>query len=393
MKLKINDDLLIVFLYILSFGMLFGQFMGISIITSLAFALSFGVVFFLWCLHAKQAGVLDILAIFIIVLSFISVIVTYTTLSVSYFYNWLMFASVFLYFSVCFKIKIKKSTLKTLFIINFLVGISCVIAYVLRYNSSFYVTNLGVRYLTFDFYNPNALALFLVVITIIGMQYFSIYKVRFGLLIQICYVALFVFLIGQTLSRTSLLAIISFIIVSIIFARKKYYYLPKNGIFKAIVVIFPLLFAFGYMAMIDIISKSGFLSFMASEGKGLDSREYVWNYALNLFGDSPLIGSYGYLATESEFSHMHNSHINVLVSYGIIVFALVMVFLYIVLSKSIEKSRGTKNALSVWAFIVCLVLGSGEAILFSGGLSFYLLVGQFLIISSAKVEDEGELNL
>lgn len=384
MKLKINDDLLIISLYILSFGMLFGQFMGIPIITSLAFALSFGVVLFLWCLHAKQAGVLDILAIFIIVLSFISVVVTSTTLSVSYFYNWLMFASVFLYFSVCFKIKIKKSTLKTLFIINFLVGISCVVAYILRYNSSFYVTNLGVRYLTFSFYNPNTLALFLVVITIIGMQYFSLYKIRFGLLIQICYVALFVFFIIQTLSRTSLITILFFIIISIIFARKQYYYLPKNPVFKSMVVIFPLLFAIGYLIMIDIVSQSGFLSFMVSEGKGLDSREQVWNYAVNLFKDSPFIGSYGYLATEAEFPQMHNSHINVLVSYGIIVFALVIIFLYIVLSRSITNSKGTKNTLSVWAFIVCLVLGSGEAILFSGGLSFYLLVGQFLIISNVN---------
>ena len=100
MKIKISDDSLIIFVYMLSFIMLFGQFMGISVITSLAFALSFVVVFVIWCLHIKKAEILDILAVFIIILSFIGVIVTYTTLSVSYFYNWLMFAAVFLYFSV-----------------------------------------------------------------------------------------------------------------------------------------------------------------------------------------------------------------------------------------------------------------------------------------------------
>lgn len=393
MKIKISDDSLIIFVYILSFVMLFGQFMGISIITSLAFTVSFVVVFAIWCLHIKKAGVPDILAVFIIALSFIGVIATYTTLTVSYFYNWLMFAAVFLYFSVCFKIKIKKSTLKILFIINFLVGLSCVLAYILRYNSIFYVTNMGVRYLIFDFYNPNSLAIFLVVITIIGMQFFSLYKFKFRLLIEICFIGTFLFFILQTLSRTSLLVIISFIIISILFARKKHYYIPQNGLFKFFITAFPLLFALFYMLVIDYINSSGFLSFLVSEGKGLDSREYVWGYAFELFEKSPLIGSYGYLATESEFSHLHNSHINILVSYGVVVFVLAMIFIYIVLSKSIAKSKGTKSALAVWAFIFCLLLGSGEAILFSGGLSFYLLVGQFLLISNSQIENEGELSL
>jgi len=393
MKLKISDDSLIIFVYILSFVMLFGQFMGISVITSLAFTVSFVVVFAIWCLHIKKAGVLDILAIFIIALSFIGVIATYTTLSVSYFYNWLMFAAVFLYFSVCFKIKIKKSTLKTLFVINFLVGLSCLIAYILRYNDAYYVTNIGVRYLTFDFYNPNSLAIFLVVITITGMQFFSLYKLKFRLLIEICFIGVFLFFIFQTLSRTSLLVIAFFMIISIVFSRKKHYYIPQNGLFKFLVTVFPLLFALFYMLVIDYINSSGFLSFLVSEGKGLDSREYVWKYAFELFQKSPLIGSYGYLATESEFSHLHNSHINILVSYGVVVFALVMVFIYIALDKSLKKSKGTQRAFAAWAFIVCLVLGAGESILFSGGLSFYLLVGQFLLVINADEDNRGELGL
>ena len=393
MKLKISDDTLIVFIYILSSLMLLGQFMGISLLTSFAFSVHFIVVFLLWLLHIRKVRVLDILSIFIIILSLVGVVVTYTTLSASYFNNWLMFAAVFLYFSVCIKIKLKKATVKTLFIINFAVSTCCLLLYFLRYNDIFYTTNMGVKYLIFNFYNPNSLALFLVIITIIGMQFFSLYKVKFGLLMEICFVGIFVFLIVQTLSRTSLLVILFFIIISIIFARRKYYYLPKNSIFKTIVTLFPILFAGIYMLVIDIINKNGILSFLVSEGKGLDSRQYVWSYAFDLFKESPFIGSYGFLATSSEFSQMHNSHINVLVSYGFIVFVLTLIFLYIVLKDSIIKSSGNKTALSVWGFIVCLMLGAGEAILFSGGLSFYLLVGQLLLISNASVKDEGELNL
>ncbi len=393
MKLKITDDTLIVFVYILSGVMLMGQFMSINIITSLAFAASFAVVFFLWILHIKKLNTIDILTIFIIGLSFASVIITGTSFSPSIFSNWIIFASVFLYFSVCLKVKLKPSTVKILFILNFMVGAFAFLAYFLRYDSAFYVTNLGIKYLTFGFDNPNALALFLTVIVFTFMQFFFLYKVRFGLLIEICCIGIFMFLIFKTLSRTSLLAVIFFIAISIIFVRKRHYYLPKSNLFKIVVVISPLLFAFLYMLVIDLVNQNGTLSFLVGEGKGLDSRQYVWNFAFELFKDSPIFGSYGYLISGAELTQMHNSHINVLVSYGIIVFALVCVFLYFVLNKAVKNARGTKRALSVWAFIVCLMLGSSEAILFSGGLSFYLLVGQFLLICNSNIENEGELRL
>ena len=393
MKLKISDDTLVIFIYILSGIMLTGQFLGINIITSIAFAVSFIVVFSLWCLHMRKAKVLDILSIFIIALSLLGVVITCTSFSVNYFYNWLMFASVFLYFSICIKIKLKKSTIKSLFIINFCVGLICLLAYVLRQDSAFYYTNTGVKYLSFGFYNPNALASFLAVSTFIGMLYFSIYKVKFGTLLKFCYILIFSFLLFQTRSRTSLLVVLCFVVASALFARRKHYYLPKSNIFKIIVAVFPMLFAVIYMLVIDVINKNNFLSFLVSEGKGIDSRQYVWNYAFELFGKSPLFGSYGHLINDAEFSQMHNSHINILVSYGVVVFALVIVFLYIVLKYSIAKSRGTKKALAAWAFIVCLMLGSGESILFSGGLSFYLLVGQFLLICNSGMGNEGELSL
>lgn len=393
MKFKITDDTLVVSIYILSSIMLIGQFISINIITSLAFAASFIVVFLLWGLHIKKANFTDILTVFIILFSLIGVIITCTSFSPSCFSNWLIFAAVFLYFSVCLKIKIKKSTITTLFIINFVVAAFCILAYLFKYESAFYVTNIGVRYLTFGFSNPNALAIFLVVIVLTGMQFFSFKKIRFGFLMEICFVAFFVYLILLTLSRTSLLAIGFFIVISIVFVRKKHYYLPTNKVFKVVVTLFPLLFAIIYMKVIDLINQNGALAFMVGEGKGLDSRQDVWNSAFELFEKSPIFGSYGELLTSSEFPQMHNSHINVLVSYGLIVFVLVMIFLFVVLSRSIKNGRGNQGALSVWAFIVCLILGSGEAILFSGGLSFYLLVGQFLLLSNAGQENRGELRL
>lgn len=382
MKLKINDDTLIILVYILSCGMIVGQLMGIQMITSLSFALSFVVVSLIWAVHLDKMNVLDFLSVAIIFLSLLSAFITCRNFSVGYFYKWLMFSAVFMCFSSCLKIKIQETTIKALFGINFILSISCVLAYIIRFDEAFYITNTGVRYLKFDFYNPNSLALFLVGIVSTGMLYCAIYQVK--LWKRICYISIFLFLIIKTLSRTSLIAVLFFVAISVIFMRKKYYYLPKNGVFNLIISVFPLLFAMVYLSLIGNVNQNGFLSVLISEGKELDSRQYVWKYAFELFEKSPVMGSYGYVTTTSEFSQMHNSHVDVLASYGIVVFVLVVLFLFIVLKESIRKSRETKRSLSVWAFIMCLMLGSGEAILFSGGLSFYLMVGQFLLFSNAS---------
>ena len=68
------------------------------------------------------------------------------------------------------------------------------------------------------------------------------------------------------------------------------------------------------------------------------------------------------------------------------------IFLVKIMMEDFNNATKTRMQLSIWAFIVCLALGSGEAILFSGGLSFYLLVGQFLLLSNINNEVGGEWN-
>lgn len=388
MRLRIDDNLLITFIYILSGAMLVGQFFGAHGITSIAFAVSFIIVLAIWLLHLRDCRVLDVLAIAIAVISLLCAIVTCTNLSVSYFYGWLMFSMVFLYFAVCLKIRLNYQTVSKLFKINFFLIVCCCFAYVVRFDTAFYITNTGVKYLTFDFYNPNCLALFLICLAVTGMQYYLFYCGRFSLVKQVCYIGVFLILIMQTLSRTTLIAFCFFIIIYMLFRRKGYYYLPQSGLFNMLVASFPLMFSILYMMLLEFVLKNNIFSFLVSEGKQLDARQKVWRYAFDLFKESPLWGSYGNIMNSSTFSQMHNSHVNVMVSYGVIVLLLVILFLFIVLTEVGKKNRGKVASISVWAFIICLLLGSGEAILFSGGLSFYLMVGQFLLFSNASIEQK-----
>ncbi len=390
MKLKIEDDLLITLIYLLSAVMIIGQFFGIHFITSVAYALSFVAVLGLWCMHIKKCKVLDFISAGIITLSLIVILITCESLSTSYFVNWVMFSFVFLFFSVCLKIEVRQQTVKRLFGINFVISLCCFLAYILRYNDVFYITNTGVKYLSFNFYNPNCAAIFLFCIAITGIMNFF-FSVKPSIVKQACFIGLFSILISQTLSRTTLIAFIAFLVIYILFKRKERYFLPRGKFFDLIISMFPLLFSMVYIALIDSLSSDGVFAFLISEGKGLDSRQMVWEYAFDLFMESPILGSYNHLLYSSVFSQMHNSHLNVLVSYGGVVFALVIAFLYFVLKELCERSKVVRSELSVWAFIMCLLLGSGESILFSGGLSFYLFVGQFLLLSNVSTKNGGEL--
>lgn len=387
MHFKMEKEPMVVSLSLLSAAMLAGQFLGIHIITRISFALSFINVVLLWVTHLRMFTILDLLAGIIIILSFVSIIVTCKDLRIDYFDNWLFFCIVFLYFSVCLKIEIEYRTVKKVFMVNSITVAICLLSYIIRYNDAFYRTNSGVKYLKFDFYNPNTLALFLLCIAFSGIILFSVfYDKKRAMLAQVIYICFFLVLITQTLSRTALLAFLAFVVVFFLFRRKKRYYLPRSGVFNAFVTIFPLLFAYVYLNVIDRIKSSSFWLILIREGKELDSRETVWQYAIDLFEASPIFGAYGDIIESSAFSHMHNSHLNVLASYGALTFAFVLIFLYIVLCKASERSRIKHTELSVWAFIACLLLGSGEAVLFSGGLSFYILVGHFLLLCNMRID-------
>lgn len=392
MRIKLADDFFIVCLYILSGIMLVGQFFGVPTVTSLAYALSFIFVLALWCLCLKECRILDILAVFIIAISFISVLLTSITLSINYFTNWLTFSSVFLYFSLCMKVKVKKQTIKKLFAINFIVSVCCCIAYIVRFDKAFYITFSGVRYLMFNFYNPNCLAIFLFCLALTGILYGIFYTRKIYWIAQLCVIAFLALLIMQTLSRTAIFTFAFFVIIFVLFKRKKRYLLPKSNFFCFVIALFPFLISIAYMIFLEKLVDNKVFSFMISEGKDLESRKIVWEYAFELFLRSPIFGSYGQLLQSTTFTQVHNSHLNVLVSYGVVVFALTVLFLFLIMKKISQKSKQTHLELSVWAFVACIILGSGEAILFSGGLSFYLLAGQFLLLSHANSEKGGELS-
>ena len=127
---------------------------------------------------------------------------------------------------------------------------------------------------------------------------------------------------------------------------------------------------------------------MISEGKTVDSRYYVWKYAFNNFKSSPIFGAYNQISNGTGTSQMFITHLDILASYGIIVFILTSYFFYQIVKNVNSRSHDIKSKIFLLSFIAVLILGMCEAALVSGGLSIHILVGDFLIIACNVLTNE-----
>ena len=184
------------------------------------------------------------------------------------------------------------------------------------------------------------------------------------------------------IEKTSLLILVLFVFFAFMSLIKKKPWYPKNNFFCVIISVFPFVFAIVYQVIMRYGLNIKGLDFLVSEGKSLSSRQSIWEDAFLLIRDHPMVGNYGYIY-KSDIQQMHNSHLDVATAYGFPALLLVCMLLYFILSYTVKNTnRDTKSYLSIWGFVSVLLLGIGEAALFSGGLSFYLLVGGLATIAN-----------
>jgi membrane protein insertase Oxa1/YidC/SpoIIIJ len=127
---------------------------------------------------------------------------------------------------------------------------------------------------------------------------------------------------------------------------------------------------------------------MVEEGKSLDSRMEVWEPALQNLGRSPILGAYSQITGGTGVAQMHNTHLDIACSYGIPVLVMVCMLLFRWLNQR-NQTYKSKTGLAYMLGLACaIIMGMGEAALFSGSLGLYILVGGFLLLGNqdAKIE-------
>ncbi len=262
--------------------------------------------------------------------------------------------------------------------------IAFIIMYFFKHNEVYVYTNLGIKYLYFNFQNPNFTAMHFL---IFGIYNLILAEKRTKIITRLFHwsLALFMFyFILETLSRNALLIEIGFAIIFFYTKFRKKQALSFSKTVSMVVAAWPLIFAFLYIVFIHTISNSNFLSFLVGIGKELDSRIGVWNIALAEIKKSPLIGNYGF----SLLRQSHNTHLDIWVSYGTIVLATTIIFIKYIIHNNGYTYRTRTSYLYMLGFICCILMGMGEAALFSGSQALFVLIGGFVLLSKSKDDND-----
>ena len=388
--MKINiENFIIRLLYMVAAGIVVATVSGLGKIASLLFTGTFFLVLLLWfAISQKRITKLNVIAIIIVVMAITNVLLnalfTGTVISFSYMKKVIMFSTTILFFVSASETDVHISN--RLFINKMIDFVSCffIIMYYLQNSKMHLLYGKVSNYLTFRFTNPNLTAMFLISILFCKIINIMQEKRKAVRIFDFAIMAFLFKFIIETKSRNCMLVFVIFIVQMIV-----YYRLPKIKIFTKkiyakIMAVWPLLFAIIYMFVVRVPIISRIFSFMISEGKGITSRYRLWASAFENVYYSPVIGAYSQISLGTGESQMHNTHIDIMASYGLIVLLLVCAFVYFILWKKINKNSSKENTICAIAFSSILLSGMGEAALFSGGIGIYLYAGLFLLFNGVK---------
>lgn len=394
MSLRRIENILIVLEYAVGTGIVMCEVLAFSNLTSVLFYLTFFLTAALWfCTLLGEVRLVDLLVLLTIVIAFANVLVnaalSRSVISFDYLKKLLMFSCTLMFFVSTIKIRIKDMTIGCIALLCVATNIVMTVAYFRQYTAMHLIDGQVSSYLTFRFTNPNLTALFLSCMIMIMVLRGSQKRVHAKI---IYYVSVFIALkfLLETRCRNAMLATAIFLfqfLLLVLFDRRtaripKWVFLISS--------VFPILFAGAYLVLISDPVLVDALAFMAGEGKGISSRSPVWGEAIEGFWKSPVFGAYSQISDGTGMSQLHNTHLDVLASYGILVFILTCVLLYVFMSLAWDRGAINTRTMALTGFIATLLLGAGEAALFSGGLAIYLFMGFFLMYAMQEQPAEEE---
>ncbi len=366
--------------YILCAAIILSQVFGAYSITTLCFYATFFVSFLIWILSMTQSVELtDILVIVIMSLSLLNVAVegirAGSSFSFEYMKKLIMFCCTLLFFSAAVKAELKRKDMEALALLLIFITAVFICMFILKRKQMYYMGGRLSAYLTFRFSNPNLTALFLS-----GMIMFLIItgaESRKPLIAaaSIASAGANVFFLVLTKSRNAWIPAALFLALFLpLRMRKRKIALPKW--LAVLIAVTPLLVAAVYLLVIDDRFIRSAFEFLSAEGKGLDARKMIWKWAFGRFAQSPVFGAYSETAHGLGMTQMHNSHVEILSSYGIAPLVLTCAFIYMLLIKI--QDRAAADPIMTLAFVCMILNGNCEAAVFSGGLAIYLMAGVFL---------------
>ncbi len=367
------------------------QVLGQSDLASLFFKMTFLLTTVLWVQSIKKVlHIEDLLILLISALALINVLinvsVTGTSLSSSYFNKLIMFVMSLMFLQTASRVTPGQDTVRFILRIFDVLSVFLIVMLIMAGSQMFLINGMITKYLTFRFSNPNMAALFLACMFVVELSEVFGEKSIWSRLIHILLSVVLGLFIVLTKSRNALIALVIFTAVAFWIIWKKPKKMTIGKAVAAVSSVFPLLFGLIYMVFISNPKIQKLFLFLVEEGKELDSRVVVWRNAWDFIRQSPIIGAYSQSTNGTGWGQYHNTHIDITVSYGIVVLILVCIFLYIIIYSNGKRYDDKETYMYMLGFICVMFLGIGEAALFSGGLGIYIFMGVLLLLSKQRYE-------
>lgn len=380
----IRLDYLLAMLIILSQVLEYGSF------TSPFFYMTFVVTVLLWiCTAGEDFTRLDLFTLIIMVVTLIAVLVNGiaagAAFSFSYLKKYIMFVCTLLFFAAAGRNGVDTRTRHMLVIMQLVTTLVMLGVYLTRTTSMYMFDGQVSSYLVFRFTNPQLTALFLACMIMFLILAVVQERLWFLKILSVAAIGINGFFLTETRCRTALIAVVVFLAVLLERTLLRRVRAPIWKWVMAVSAMMPIIVVMCYMQMLSQTWFQNMFSFMTGEGKGLDSRYFIWSSALSLLREHPVFGAYYEASGGAGYSQMHNTHLDIAVSYGVLTMILVCIFLYIVMRRVQERphagmeKRKSYRSVALIGFICVILLGSGEAAVFSGGLGIYIYAGVFLL--------------
>ena len=302
-------------------------------------------------------------------------------ISFEYFFKMIMFLCTMLYFWSASEAVIDEKSSRWLPILPMLMGAFMIVSYYLLGNKTQIAGSISL-----GFKNPNFTGMWLTHIFFYGVYLFfcrknTVERIVIAVISLLCLV-----LIWKTFARSCFLGLVFFIgmlIVGKIWNVRK---LPQSVL--VLVFLFPLICALIYLYVVDTAWFSNMFGFLVRSGKKINARYEIWQVAINRIKSNPLIGYYSEISKGTGTSQLHNTHIDVLCSYGLIPFVLFILSLRDIGNNINRRIRNYRQFVAFAAFLSVIVIGSFEAAIVAGSTGLYLLSGGFLLLTTEWEEEK-----
>lgn len=354
---------------------------------SICFAFSFLVIFYFMCKKIVRSKKESLLLVGVVFFTIFNVICNYllSESTMAFDFQYLKKIAFFLSFAILLEYsqhyRISSCATSVLTILPVITGLILIFSYYFLGNNAVMmgVNQTVVGGITLGFSNSNFTGIWLVHFFIYSVLFVldSKKNIKIRMLISpILFV--YMYLIYLTKARACLIGIIAFILLLCGYRLLKKF----NKSLSICVILFPVLFPLIYEKIISLASIKSIFGFLVSEGKTLSSRVGIWNMALEEIYRHPILGDYNKIeAGYFGFSHLHNMHLDVWLSYGVVVLILFLILLY----KSVYSNNYNFNNFYQYAcicgFYTIILIGTFEAMVVSGAMGLNLLTVGFLLLS------------